>query len=98
MRVKETGATGLEPATSGVTGRHSPGERGRVEGWMTAANCAGGLGFAPATQTASVLQATAFRGDATRFRLNALVRPPRRLGIRVLAERCGTRVLSRGGS
>jgi hypothetical protein len=32
MRGKETGATGLEPATSGVTGRRSPVERGKADG------------------------------------------------------------------
>src|SRR6266568_3035996 len=64
---------------------------------MTAAKCAGWFtGFAPATQTASVLQATAFRGDATRFRLNAMVGPRDGLESAFFAERCGTRVTESG--
>jgi hypothetical protein len=70
--LQEAGATGLEPATSGVTGRRSPLERATPgvrrpqRGTRTAS-------YSPATggRTASVLQASGFRSDATLFRLNA---------------------------
>jgi hypothetical protein len=57
-----TGATGLEPATSGVTGRRS---RSRRSAELALERL----------QFASVLQASAFRSDVTVFRLNARLRP-----------------------
>jgi hypothetical protein len=70
----ETGATGLEPATSGVTGRRS-----RWSAELRLAYVVDDRGELPSSkssqrlQVASALQASSFRSDVTVFRLNAVV-------------------------
>jgi hypothetical protein len=83
---KETGATGLEPATSGVTGRRSRWSAELRLAYVDDRSEVPSSKSSERLQVASALQASGFRSDVTVFRLNARPRQKTWLAVCISAE------------